>query len=556
MLVLDQNQIQSQTTSQEDISALDLLVQKRRACRAPLPFSSLSKKETREFVDRAAQECLQQPGLEALVAAARVAVRVQVALHECDRPALKKRILRRKSCLEMLSESLSSCDLTRVSDKENEDANGDQQVPAWVNRARCGRKRDDDLALPSSQLQRPFKGADSHSSYSIAVKKECAAAAKLKLELGHSLNHCAKRMQASLASQGITIGLTMCKKRVSSAVSSDGRVCSPQKPGGCYVPSAIEARIAEPVRLLRAKKFPVFPEDIMKWCTEEIRGTDYALNFPEGRATEGWYRGFLRRQGFLTGTVRPLEMTRAEWFTSDNLKQYFEVAAQVLIDAGVAVANRRYEAGTPYSEPIVIIHPERICSYDETRLELDCTKGGKGKVDRIVRGGMDDDGSCLATKSSNTATTACGRTGDGKPLPPYIIFSSGEEYDVAWAPHIESDELCDPRTGKNLAWRYNSNSKGSMTEEMCVDYFEQTLYPALGCPPPRDDKPGEQGVIVCDGVGTHTGMQVLTRMVALGCECILRVPNLSFVLQGEDTVNFKELKAGALIYLCFCIGFY
>lgn len=127
----------------------------------------------------------------------------------------------------------------------------------------------------------------------------------------------------------------------------------------------------------------------------------------------------------MTGTVRPLEMTRAEWFTSDNLKQYFEVAAQVLIDAGVVVANRRYEAGTPYSEPLVIIHPKRICSYDETRVELDCTKGGKGKVDRIVRGGMDDDGSCLATKSNNTATTACGRTGDGKPLPPYIIFSSG-----------------------------------------------------------------------------------------------------------------------------------
>eukprot|EP00951_Prasinocladus_malaysianus_P030988 scaffold294719_cov19-Prasinocladus_malaysianus.AAC.1 len=31
--------------------------------------------------------------------------------------------------------------------------------------------------------------------------------------------------------------------------------------------------------------------------------------------------------------------------------------------------------------------------------------------------------------------------------------------------------------------------------------------------------------------------------LGLGIEILLRVPKISFVLQGEDTVNFKELKA-------------
>ena len=81
-----------------------------------------------------------------------------------------------------------------------------------------------------------------------------------------------------------------------------------------------------------------------------------------------------------------------------------------------------------------------------------------------------------------------------------------------------------------------------MTEELCCNYVEKTLYPAVGCPPHRDANPGEQGVIVCDSVGTHTGMNVLRKIVELGCECVLRVPNLSYVLQGEDTTNFKDVK--------------
>jgi hypothetical protein len=46
-------------------------------------------------------------------------------------------------------------------------------------------------------------------------------------------------------------------------------------------------------------------------------------------------------------------------------------------------------------------------------------------------------------------------------------------------------------------------------------------------------------VIICDGVGTHLGYHVVKKAIELGIEILLRVPHLSFVLQGEDTVNFK-----------------
>jgi hypothetical protein len=53
-------------------------------------------------------------------------------------------------------------------------------------------------------------------------------------------------------------------------------------------------------------------------------------------------------------------------------------------------------------------------------------------------------------------------------------------------------------------------------------------------------------VIVCDGVGTHLGSNVVLKTIELGMEILLRVPHLSFVLQGEDTVNFKVTYASNL----------
>jgi hypothetical protein len=67
----------------------------------------------------------------------------------------------------------------------------------------------------------------------------------------------------------------------------------------------------------------------------------------------------------------------------------------------------------------------------------------------------------------------------------------------------------------------------------------------------RSTHPGEQGVIICDGVGTHLGYNVVRKAIDLGMEILLRFPHPSFVLQGEDTMNFK-VKTTRLLRLCLC----
>ena len=131
----------------------------------------------------------------------------------------------------------------------------------------------------------------------------------------------------------------------------------------------------------------------------------------------------------------------------------------------------------------------------------------------------------------------------GLALPPYIVFSSGKTFHHTWAPEYETDVK--DMNGNPIKWRYNHNVKGSVTEEWAADYLKNIIAPILHGTKPRHEAPGEQGVIFCDGVGTHLGINVLETAIEMGSEIVLRVPHLSFVLQGEDTINFGPLKVSS-----------
>ena len=77
-----------------------------------------------------------------------------------------------------------------------------------------------------------------------------------------------------------------------------------------------------------------------------------------------------------------------------SVQIYFDVAKGVLLKAGVAVLNPDFDPELPYSEELLITKPERIGSYDETKVELDCTRGGKVKKDRTLRVPNDDGTTC------------------------------------------------------------------------------------------------------------------------------------------------------------------
>ena len=152
---------------------------------------------------------------------------------------------------------------------------------------------------------------------------------------------------------------------------------------------------------------------------------------------------------FLTRQLIPLEHTREQWYTVENLEVYFDVARDVLVNAGVAVHNPEFSPDVPYSEELLIVAPERICSYDKTRVELVCIDPNKGASDRIIKDGAKDDGRSIVTKSSKSAFAVCGRLGDGRPLPFYIVFNSGDSFEPHWTPHIVSDCIFD-KDGKGL----------------------------------------------------------------------------------------------------------
>jgi hypothetical protein len=144
----------------------------------------------------------------------------------------------------------------------------------------------------------------------------------------------------------------------------------------------------------------------------------------------------------------------------------------------------------------------------------------------------------VVTKPERCALAACGRLGDGRALPVHIVFGSGGTYDPAWALDIKTFDILD-NNGEPWAWRDPCNTKVSVNEEVCADYVENVLRPALGYPLPRATHPGEQGFVVCDGMGSHLCFPVVEKDIEFGMEILLRVPNLNYILQGEDTNTFK-----------------
>jgi hypothetical protein len=61
-----------------------------------------------------------------------------------------------------------------------------------------------------------------------------------------------------------------------------------------------------------------------------------------------------------------------------------------MLDARVVVRNPFLDPIVPYVEELLITYPERTCSHDKTKVELDCTKGVAGKRDHAIRIPFDD----------------------------------------------------------------------------------------------------------------------------------------------------------------------
>jgi hypothetical protein len=340
-------------------SILASLSERHCFTKAGISFNKLSMIERKQFYKEAVDHVSNYPtgNLSASEATRRVAMLYNINIPDCDRAKIRVTVCSRLRASKAMGEFVADLPIETAADNATAN-NGHATRDAKRRRAGSDGAKTRDAArdnsgdmLPSFKKHRPFKGASSHLSYQEILKFEATAAAlRLQVAQHHapvgetpSFNGAVKGMRSALAERGVDIYQSTCWTHLKIAIDNYNVGLSPQKPGGAALPLHLEKRIANVVRNLRGKKFPVFREEVLQWAEEAIKETEYADYFTNGKPTTAWYKGWLKRIEFTTGVLRPLEQTRAEWNTTENLQIYFEVARDVLLGAGVVVLNPAYD---------------------------------------------------------------------------------------------------------------------------------------------------------------------------------------------------------------------
>ena len=162
---------------------------------------------------------------------------------------------------------------------------------------------------------------------------------------------------------------------------------------------------------------------LMGVANAQIKGTKWEANWPDG-ITDNWYYRYLRGFKLSTGTSRPLDISCAKWTTSANMKIHYDVVVEVLVRLKIAVQNpdfiQDYEGIK--GEEIFIVKPERLFSWDKTKVALNMRAASKAKAEHMVLVGPTDDGSMLASNSSVTARGIGGSFSSSHSLPAFFIM--------------------------------------------------------------------------------------------------------------------------------------
>ena len=314
--------------------------------------------------------------------------------------------------------------------------------------------------------------------------------------------------------------------------------CSGRPP---ILPEEFERKLVEYMLAKRALRFPVFRDEVLAMANRLITGTEYAEEFKHGLIGVGWYYRLLKKYKATIGTsnARPLEIDRARWATADHIDEWYDMVADALVDAVVAARNPDHDPDDPTSEAIFLTHPERLLSFDESRLELDMTANSKSKAERIVvdkREALETRGEILAHKGGLAGTGVGGSTANGCALPALFIFASGS-LKLDWLKPSPRCDFTNP-DGTMRSASFTCNTKGGVRDDIGVHYLRDVVLPCF--PDICEEKPI---VILCDGHGSHLTLDLITFCRANHIRIVLRVPHTSHLTQGEDVCNFAVLKS-------------
>jgi len=334
---------------------------------------------------------------------------------------------------------------------------------------------------------------------------------------------------------------------VSISAATAGRAaktpgCGPvRKPGReLIIPVEVEHKLEDLVLVLREMNLPCFRFMIINYVNTLIRGTDIADKLKHKEVRRWWYYNWLNRcKRLKTANLKPLEVTRAQWATVENIKKHYDMLAEIFVKLNLAVPNPNYDPTVKLSERVIIVKPGRIFSMDETRLTNDSTEKNKSKRNRSLVGKTGDSAETLANKGGGDGTGIGGSSADGRDLPGFFIFAK----DIIHAADIAASKLpvCrrpDPQDpSKPMACRLWTNEKGGMTGDLGVRYIRGCVEPCL-----PDLSPENPAVLIMDGHGSHFTLELLTYCRQIGLHIILRPPHTTHILQGEDVVHFNVFK--------------
>ena len=319
------------------------------------------------------------------------------------------------------------------------------------------------------------------------------------------------------------------------APESDGR--------STVLPKEFSDQIVAWVRGRRALKFPVFRDDVLAAANRVLLSSPLLQKFKHNALDQSWYYRMLKNYAHVLGTSNQhtLEVDRARWCTAANVGAWYDMIAEALVELGVACKNPDFDKdadpNTHAGQPVFITKPSRILSFDETRVELDMTKGSKAKKERTLidktvpaRDAQDS----LAFKGGISGTGVGGSTVDGRTLPALFILAGGGLRPEHCTPSPDCDFL--DAEGRLLRARFTSNAKGGVDAEIGVQYVRDVLLPAFA---PSDTEPL---VIICDGHGSHLTLPLLEFCREHHVHILLRVPHTSHRTQGEDVTSFALFK--------------
>ena len=338
-------------------------------------------------------------------------------------------------------------------------------------------------------------------------------------------------------------GVSISRTTAARAAKKPGE--PPVKPGKpLIIPDWVERRLEHLCNALRELHMPIFRSMIISYANTLINGTAIQEKLKHRELRRHWYYAWLGRcqTGLHTGNIRPLELTRAQWATPENLEHHYAQLAEMMIGLGIAVANPSFDPKKPYDEMVKIVKPGRLFSMDETRLTNDTMEAHKGKANRSILS-KGDDGTTIVNKGGGDGTGIGGSTADGLDLPGFFIFANDiihageQDCDVAKEVRPQCRRLDPAKPGQLLECKFWANAKGWITGDLGVPYIRGCVEPSI-----PDLSPSSPAIIIMDGHGSHFTLELLLYCREIGLHILLRPPHTTHILQGEDVQHFAVFK--------------